>query len=371
MIFYLHIPKTGGQSLAARVASAFPPGRSRHQLDTFSYPQDRDAFLRHLSELDFLEAHVEGPLLSALDEGVDCLCTVREPIECLVSAYRHIRREPRNTLYRPASQLAPHVFFERFGDALRNHQSNYLVGAFFGISSKDIIEGRSKWIARNLEASLDRVRWLVPTERLDEFTLLFAVENRLSIYEAGSLNIATNDSRELDELRNYLRGRPEMWSCDFDLWCRARESYASYRQQHLMGGAPQGRAAFSGSEGDLYLNRGWHSPRIRSDGCVEWPSGPDTVSQIEYRKAGGAAAIRFNVAAYIGVRPEEIRYTDSLGNRLQASVEATTWTIDIAGLPEAGSVFIIVPKVTAPIQMSEEHSDTTRTALIADNWTLA
>jgi hypothetical protein len=28
MIFYLHVPKTGGQSLAARLASAFPAGRA-------------------------------------------------------------------------------------------------------------------------------------------------------------------------------------------------------------------------------------------------------------------------------------------------------------------------------------------------------
>ena len=39
-MFYLHIPKTGGQTLARRLASAFPPGRAHLQEGQFTYPAD-------------------------------------------------------------------------------------------------------------------------------------------------------------------------------------------------------------------------------------------------------------------------------------------------------------------------------------------
>lgn len=59
-MFYLHIPKTGGQTLARRLASAFPPGRAHLQEGQFTYPADCAALGECLSAHDFVEAHLTG-----------------------------------------------------------------------------------------------------------------------------------------------------------------------------------------------------------------------------------------------------------------------------------------------------------------------
>lgn len=78
-MFYLHIPKTGGQTLARRLASAFPPGRAHLQEGQFTYPADCTALDQCLATHDFVEAHVTGQLLERR-KVADLLVTVREPV---------------------------------------------------------------------------------------------------------------------------------------------------------------------------------------------------------------------------------------------------------------------------------------------------
>lgn len=78
-MFYLHIPKTGGQTLARRIASAFPPGRAHLQTGQFTFPEDCERFAVCLSGHDFVEAHVTGELFAGRPPS-DLLVTVREPV---------------------------------------------------------------------------------------------------------------------------------------------------------------------------------------------------------------------------------------------------------------------------------------------------
>ncbi len=90
-IFFLHLTKTGGQTLAARLASAFRPERVHMLQPPLRWPDHADRLTQLLETRDFIESHVLGPLLAKC-QGIDILTTVRDPIERLISAYKHIRR---------------------------------------------------------------------------------------------------------------------------------------------------------------------------------------------------------------------------------------------------------------------------------------
>ena len=73
-ILYHHIPKTGGQSLALRLASAFALGRSSYMAGDLSFPEGREKLRDLLTKKDFVEAHINGPVLDGFDE-LDVLVT--------------------------------------------------------------------------------------------------------------------------------------------------------------------------------------------------------------------------------------------------------------------------------------------------------
>src|SRR5262245_55343969 len=121
MLFFLHIPKTGGQTLATRLASAFLPERVHILKEDLRFPQDV-ALLKDLSGTrDFVESHVVGPIL-AENHNWQLLTVVRNPIDRLISSYRHILREPRDKLHRAAHQMKPLAFFKNYTDLLFNRQ---------------------------------------------------------------------------------------------------------------------------------------------------------------------------------------------------------------------------------------------------------
>src|SRR5229473_3232141 len=68
MIFFLHIPKTGGQTLAVRLASAFALNRIHILKDDLHYPADNEVFSRLVESRDFVESHVFGSVLEEQPE---------------------------------------------------------------------------------------------------------------------------------------------------------------------------------------------------------------------------------------------------------------------------------------------------------------
>ena len=205
-MFYLHIPKTGGQTLATRLASAFPAQQSvilQHEFGA----EERSAFLDLIADKSFVEAHVRGELLQGVD-GLDIIATVREPVSQMISSYRHMRRDPANRWARAARKLAPEAFFEQFGDFFTNHQTRYLLSAFSPLGFEIERLGMTRALHARFFEALDRIRWLVPTEDIDEFTRLWALENKYPVADLGSRDERRRERRRLRHASAVLSSRP-------------------------------------------------------------------------------------------------------------------------------------------------------------------
>ena len=59
-MFYLHVPKTGGHTLATRLASAFDPDKVHMFQGDLEFPRDSEKLKTLLREKEFIESHVVG-----------------------------------------------------------------------------------------------------------------------------------------------------------------------------------------------------------------------------------------------------------------------------------------------------------------------
>ena len=67
----------------------------------------------------------------------------------------------------------------------------------------------------NFQRSLDRLRWLVPSESIDEFVDLWAVEVRRDVpNRSARINVAPESGRETAEARAAILARPELYAYD-------------------------------------------------------------------------------------------------------------------------------------------------------------
>ncbi len=308
MIFFLHIPKTGGQTLATRIASAFPPGRcSVMQADIL----DPEALALLSADHDFFEGHLALGALRDPPPGLRVMTVVREPVEQVISHYRHILREPGNPLSRLAAAMPPAAFLERFAGEMLNFQAQCLVGAMRPPGLADHARGLDLWLVRHLEESLSRLHWVVPSEKLDEFCLLWAFEaGRRLAQQEMRVNASGPDGVDVAALRRWLRDRPELYAVDSLLWSEARRRYEAWREA-LVGldretGEPSpGALAWEADGAAVWLLRNWHPP-VPREGWREWPAGPGSFSTIKLRR-DGRAMLRFEAMAFFGVRWEHVR----------------------------------------------------------------
>ncbi|CAA9269216.1 MAG: hypothetical protein AVDCRST_MAG08-3099 [uncultured Acetobacteraceae bacterium] len=308
MIFFLHIPKTGGQTLATRLASAFPPGRcSVMQADIL----DADALARLSADHDFFEGHLALGTLRDPPPGLRVMTVVREPVEQIISHYRHILRDARNPLSKLAGAMPPHAFLERFGGEMWNFQARCLVGAMRPPDLADHFRGVEFWLLRHFEECLTRLHWLVPSEKLDEFCLLWAVEagRRLAQLDLR-VNASEPDNVDVPALRRWLRDRPERFAVDSLLWNAARRRYEEWREalvrlDRVTGEPSPGALAWEADGAAVWLLRNWHPPLPREEG-LEWAAGPGTFSTLRVRR-GGHRVLRFDAMAFFGVRWDRVR----------------------------------------------------------------
>ena len=247
MIFYLHIPKTGGQTLASRLASAFPLNRTRINKDEFN-SSDVERIRKMTESFDFVEGHLRGDVLSKLPE-LEVMCTVRNPIDQILSNYRHIQREPDNFLYRPANELPFTRFFEDYTAEFFNFQSAYLISALIGSGAQQALRPH-RWVLSRLFEAIDRIKWLVPTEAIDDFTMMWSADvGRAVPYHGASRNVAMPKGTD-KEIRAYLRDREDLYDVDMCLWQEANARQREYREAIISRSIESDNSARAFAEGN-------------------------------------------------------------------------------------------------------------------------
>lgn len=370
-IFHLHIPKTGGQTLSSQIAAAFPVGLSRYLEPDLVHPNDCGVLNDLLGTHEFVSAHVRGPLLQDSGLPIDILCGVRNPVDCIVSSYQHIRIELSNPLHRPARELSPVNFINLFKDWFADYQTINFVGAFVPCRPLNQIEGRGRWVDKNIDDCIARCRWLFPTEKLGEFVSLFAMENQLPVLDRGSVNAASGTDSNAAVLRDYLQRRPDIWSRDMLFWTKANQAFQRYKHDLVERYPSEARVVFASSGNKITLRRGWHLPQQIKDVGLFWASGPEDVSSLEYVREEACPYLQFNVAVYTWVSADQIAITNADGKRLPISQEGKLWTVDLSGEPLSGEIFILVPNTFCSMQFVDGAQDLRRTAIIVDRFMLS
>lgn len=381
-MFYLHIPKTGGQTLARRLASAFPPGRAHLQEEQFTYPADCTTLGQCLAGHDFVEAHVTGQLLEHR-RIADLLVTVREPVAQIISNFRHIRREPDRRLSRAARELDPGTFLYHFRDFFADCQTRYLLSAFLRLGLEEERRGFLPTVARHLPAVLDRVRWLVPTDRIDDFVPLWEVETGHRVAERGyATNRAPADEVDCAALEAAIRARPGLFALDSVLYQHACQHCAAWtgavREQAAPWDYPANAArVFHAGRGGVWLRRGWYPSEPTAHGPGNC-AGLTRRSDLAVRRGAGQDVLAFDVTVINGITFTDIlafetaRFTELPLRREELAPGHWRYRVDLAALPRACEVALMVPDCYAAINVFPEGQSASleRRSFLATGWGL-
>ncbi len=382
-MFYLHVPKTGGQTLATRLASAFDPDKVHMFQDDLEFPQDRDKLQTLLREKDFIESHVAGAMLS---EPIDrpILCTIREPVSQMVSNWLDIRRNPDNRWHRAAVSLSPAEFFDNLGEDFKDHQTNYVLSAFVDMRALTDSIGYYRAFNQHLQSGVDRIRWLVPTESIDAFLDLWSAETKRRVPNRTAMVNATPSKEDADRARAIVavRARPHLYAFDQLLYQMARMRLTEYRAEIAEQVAPwsyphDSRRASRMEHGGVWLSDNWYDPEI-DNGNRAWWCGPKRVSEVKVWRANGERYLKFLVKGVNGITYRDIAATaKEAGERLPIAQEdvqdgtGTRYTVDLASLREKDTINLLTPECYPSIVTTKDDNSLRRQSFIATDWTLA
>jgi hypothetical protein len=382
MIFYLRIPKTGSETLSSRMASAFLPEET-YVLSLELRTWDKDLLTQLQTSKRFVDAHVArgGGALGGIRD-CDFLCTVREPVEQLVSLYRHIRREPASVLHRAAERLSAGTFFDNFADMFTNYQTAYLVLAFEALETRMQLVGPLRTLTAALPRAVDRLRWLVPTEKIDAFVSLWPIESGIVVPNRQELrNVASDDDGVGDEARAAIVARPHLTSLDGALWALACEHFAAWRDGVLEKATPwsfpnDSRVAYRDGDSGIWLRDNWRDPLV-SNNVRQWWAGPGQVSRVAYRRRDNQRFLHFDVAVVSGLSRVDIQ---ALNHKtleplpLQYEPRGPDCVRIYAPLDSTcpvGEMLIAVPLVMAGILSTRGDESLTRQSFVSQEWGLS
>ena len=377
-IFFLHIPKTGGQTLATRLASAFPLDRVYMlKEEDLSGSEGSSKIKKIFKGHDFVESHISGSPLSG-SRAYKIITAIRNPVFQIASSYRHMLRESRNNLHRAAMKLPVNIFFDNYIDYFANSQARYLVEAFGAPSLIVRARDYNKWLLDKLPKALEKIEWLVPTESLDDFCDLWSIESGLEMPYRDRVNVDIS----LDDIHpiiDSIERHAGDFSIDSLLWRESQRRHKTYRERVLASKdiyVNNAARAYAAGDSGIWLRQNWHAPIRHSDRGAEWLAGPRLLSRIDYRRTEHEKELSFTVAVLLGVALDHLHFYTPDDQRLPVSISparaagVATITLDISALPLEGHINVTVPEVMSPVQISVSDDRISRYSFGAHDWRL-
>lgn len=383
-ILHFHIPKTGGQTLARRIAGSLP-------LDASWFMQGDITDQNYSTILDeiaakrvFASAHVTGEVL-VNENRFDLLCAVRDPVSHIISSINHILREPEHILH----ALAKNVSFERLLESCPewffNTQARYLAVALIGrsgIEPED--ESNERWLSAAAYMACDRIRWLLTTDQIDSFCTTFAMDTGLLLDNNASRANIRPEVKSINnrKLQSWLRKRPHLFAIDSLLYNEAERRMRAYLrsvQKNIQQKGPwawlsdDARTVYRGKGGEISLLEGWYGGIFTQGWGAEYRSGPELRSNVAVRRNDGYNKLAFTIAYVAGISPQDLRFSiDSLDkvlpyeHQLEGSIVRVY--IDISSCPEDFKIAIRVPNIFPICVFNTEWHNTDRISFSCGNW---
>ncbi|MBT9444125.1 MAG: hypothetical protein IV086_00340 [Hyphomonadaceae bacterium] len=334
----------------------------------------------------FISAHVEGPVLGSVDL-FDVACLVREPVDQIVSSFVHILREPTNPLHALVNTLPFDDVFRLAPEWFFNHQSRYLVGAYYSMSPVEACApNHDRFLYDNLYPAMDRIRWLAPTKDQGDLACFIAIELGLEIEtDVPCANVSPLvESANLDSMRDWLRGRPYLYALDSIAHMEATARFQALKTSVLASSMKRNAAtktsrlpaktAFSQGEQRILLGDSWWPPIVTPGWGIEYRAGPHAVSTVHFRRNRDDRWLAFDVAFVAGNDLNEMKYVLSddysyLKFRVQSVDGKVSVWIDLGSASLEGSIVICSPRIYPLSVFNNDylHSNV-RVAFSTGNW---
>jgi hypothetical protein len=143
LVYFLHVPRTGGTSFFEILAKRFHPEEVRKGGDRRKLAADLRAMPREeLARFRLLSGHHDVTVAALLDREPLFVTMLREPVARMMSYYRILQRMPDHPLHDLAMR-STYLEFLRHPDGGRadaDRQTRQLAGAVDGAATGDLLE---------------------------------------------------------------------------------------------------------------------------------------------------------------------------------------------------------------------------------------
>ncbi|WP_156150694.1 hypothetical protein [Hyphomicrobium sp. 99] len=345
-----------------------------------SISSDAETFEGLLKSKQFISAHVNGHVLQGHSD-LDIACLAREPIAQIISYFQHIRRAPAHPLHTALNKLSFSRSLTLLADRFFNIQARYLVGAFHPLQERDLLRPLEHWLLPRLYDSIDRIRWIAPTDRLDDLVDFISIELGLS---SGGKRADTNqapdtDAAEHQSMQEWLRRRADLFAVDLLLYSEVCRRFDAYRRELIerlcaRDGVPayDSNVIHNDNGSTIRLISGWYPPRSTPNWGTEMRMGPGKVASIAYRRNENQRHIAFKAAFIAGVPAESVTFIDGQTlQKLDATVQSGDPVRVSISLPpdrREGVLMIAVPEIYPLCMYSNDYSDNDRVAFSTGEW---
>jgi hypothetical protein len=253
LLFFLHVPKTGGISLTEILDAHFAPGAVLEVQDW----RDAERLIGEMSVVELARVrcvrghHWFGPGDRAIHDrlAVDpvVITALRDPVARTVSAYQHVMRLDehwlRERLDLDEGETMPlHDFVEhpRTQGEIANLQTRLIVGrvpgnpAQLNADSGDGVPLEDAELLATAKARLDSFAWVGLTERMEESVwLLTTMMGWEAVEELPTLNVNPVPSAQLEVVEETRAAILERTALDSELYAHAAQLLDQALEAHL------------------------------------------------------------------------------------------------------------------------------------------